>query len=641
MRHGKRIILSIFFIFFSCHSFSFQAGEIQKTIGIFAYQDVRVSPWDPDSIHSGVVGSEEAVIYLSQKLAHLGYKVTVFAHPPPNSRHSHPEANPRYVAEHFDRVSRFDIAIAWRMPWKGEELKKRAQKVYLWPHDTSQGVMTHAQIHAFDDVLWLSQWQRENWIESNLELTKFNQIFGNGINVEQFHPIQERKNPYACIYGSNYARGLEILLDIWPQVKHKFPLATLDIYYGWQHWGLLSPEKELKMRNQIAKLALLGVREHGLVSHEQLNRAYEQASLWTYPCILPETFCITALRAQLAGALPVIIEGSALKETVRSGYKCHEEIDYLPTLLKAMQTVENIKLEDRKKIGEFILKEFTWEAIAQKWKQLFESSSSPETEAVENKTVLVAILARNKAHVLDRFLKCIDNLDYNKKLMTVYIKTENNVDQTKEILQEWMVKHGTDYHSIIFDTNPIVDIDPSKPHEWSPNRFKVLGAIRDKSLRKAKECQCDYYFVVDCDNFIAPSTLKDLVKKDKPIIAPLLRSIPEPHDLYANFFYVTDERGYYKDHPSYYQILNRTSLGTFKVDLVHCTYLIKSEYFDKLSYLDETEDYEFIIFSRSARKHQVDQYICNEKEYGVQIHYYDNLSLQEEKERVLPILTLP
>ena len=254
-------------------------------------------------------------------------------------------------------------------------LKARARKIYFWPHDTYSFPLTEAQINGFDDVLWLSQWQRQQWISINPGFAKFTKIFGNGINPEQFKPLQERANPYSCIYGSNYARGLEILLDIWPEIKKQWPKATLDIYYGWQHWGLLSPEQESKMRAQVIKLASLGVHDHGQVGHEELNRAYEQASLWTYPCISLETFCITALRAQLAGALPVIIEGSALTETVRHGFKCSRQEEYCETLNKAMHHAETMTLDERKKIGEFVLQEYRWETLANRWKTaLFDST---------------------------------------------------------------------------------------------------------------------------------------------------------------------------------------------------------------------------------------------------------------------------
>lgn len=361
------------FIYFALLFFSYLHGEAEKTIGIFT-QPIKGLEWDPESIYTGITGSEEAVIYISQKLSKLGYRVTVFGNPPETSPHSTPNMNPRFIKLERAHLSKMDIAISWRMPEIAEALRNHADKVYFWPHDVCTRRLTTAQIQGFDDVLWLSKWQRQQWISINPPFAKFTKIFGNGINAEQFKPIEQRKNPYACIYGSNYARGLEILLDLWPTIKEQFPQATLDVYYGWQHWGLLSSTKEAKMRVQMAELADLDVQDHGLVGHEELNRAYERASFWTYPCTGTETFCISALRAQTAGAIPVVIAQTALKETVQYGHHCLNQQNYLKTLLNALQHAEEITLEERQKARALILDQFTWDKIAYKWHVLFQES---------------------------------------------------------------------------------------------------------------------------------------------------------------------------------------------------------------------------------------------------------------------------
>ncbi|MEI8365917.1 MAG: glycosyltransferase family 1 protein [Parachlamydiaceae bacterium] len=362
-----RFILLLFLLLLS----PFNHAETQKSLAIVTCGG-WIQPWDPDSIKSGITGSEEAVIYMSQELAKLGYKVSVLGNPPENSPYSRSDANPRYVSINSYDGTKFDIAISWRMPNIAGQLKTHARAVYLWPHDSCQCYLSAEQINDFTGVLWLSQWQRQQWMSINLPFAKFEKIFGNAIFPEQFKPVHDRTNPYSCIYGSNYGLGLEVLLDIWPDIKKQYPQATLDIYYGWQHWGMLSPEKEAKMRTQVAALAASGVTDHGLVGHEELNRAYEQASFWTYPCIGNETFCITAIRAQFAGAVPVIIEGSCFKETVRHGYKCQTAGEYQATLIKAMQEAEKITLADRQKMGDFIRKEYTWKIMAEKWKQHFD-----------------------------------------------------------------------------------------------------------------------------------------------------------------------------------------------------------------------------------------------------------------------------
>ncbi len=341
----------------------------QKTIGIVTYKVLGLPSWDPDTVQTGITGSEESVIYISQKLAKLGWKVLVFADPPPGSIHSAIDANPRFVSLEFRQFSRLDVAVSWRMPNISPQLRRIARKVYLWPADVLVHSIPKVMVDAFHDVLWISQYQREQWMSIMPEFGRFTSIFGNGINPEDFSDVLARENPYSCIYGSNYGRGLEILLDLWPIVQTHYPRATLDIYYGWQHWGSLAVDREAKMRRELPTLR--NVREHGLVGHSVLNRAYEKASFWTYPCILPETFCITALRAQMGGAIPVIIEGSALKETVRHGYRCFKPEDYLATLLKAMSHAEAITVADRKMMRQFIHQEYTWEKIADGWSKLF------------------------------------------------------------------------------------------------------------------------------------------------------------------------------------------------------------------------------------------------------------------------------
>lgn len=341
------------------------------SIGIYTYPVAGCPPWDLDSVKQGIAGSEEAVIYLSQELAALGYQVTVLGSPPVNSPYSSPSSNPRFVP--FCCPVKCDIAVAWRMPNAAQRLKQHAKRVYLWPHDTCHAHFSEAEISSFDDVLWISEWQRSQWGSTDPHWLQYQHICYNGIDLTTFPPLTDRKNPYACIYGSNYARGLHLLLDVWPEVKKQYPKATLDIYYGWQHWGLLSKEEEAQMKQKITALATSDVREHGCVSHKELNEAYAQSGFWTYPCIAWETFCISGVRAQYAGAVPVVIQGTALQETVPHGFSCKTREEYLATLLKALSQAEKISLEQRQTMRSDMGRRFTWKQVAERWSEIFEN----------------------------------------------------------------------------------------------------------------------------------------------------------------------------------------------------------------------------------------------------------------------------
>lgn len=231
--------------------------------------------------------------------------------------------------------------------------------------------------------------------------------------------------------------------------------------------------------------------------------------------------------------------------------------------------------------------------------------------------VCIAILAHNKENALPIFLKCLDAFDYPKGRITLYIRTNNNNDRTTEILDDWISTNREKYHSHHYDSS---DIDGApREHgrmEWNASRFKVLGAIRQESITYAKNANADYYFVVDCDNFLAPSTLKALVNLQLPVVAPFLR-VGFSNKIYSNYHAAINDSGYYKDTPLYYWIFNREVIGITELPVVHCTYLIKRDAFDKVSYDDNSSRYEYVIFSDSMRQAGIPQYLDNRKIYGV------------------------
>src|SRR5262249_21771694 len=139
--------------------------------------------------------------------------------------------------------------------------------------------------------------------------------------------------------------------------------------------------------------------------------------------------------------------------------------------------------------------------------------------------VLLAILAKQKAAALPLYLDCIEALDYPKSSIVLHIRTNNNTDRTEEILRDWVARVGHLYAAVEFDAADVpARVEEFREHEWNATRFRVLGEIREASLRRARERDCEFYFVADVDNFLRRATLRDLVALNLPIVAPLLRS---------------------------------------------------------------------------------------------------------------------
>src|SRR5690606_40108756 len=187
----------------------------------------------------------------------------------------------------------------------------------------------------------------------------------------------------------------------------------------------------------------------------------------------------------------------------------------------------------------------------------------------------------------------------------LYVRTNNNTDETVEVLRDWIAQVEGHYAGVYFDdTNVTENIEQFGQHEWNCTRFKVLGKIRQDSVDWAREHD-SHYFVADCDNFILSDTIESLLNTNQPIIAPFLRCYER--SFYSNFHYAIDVNGYYQDSPFYYNVLHQEIKVLFEVPVVHCTYFIRKEVLDKISYDDESYRYEYVIFSDCARKQNITQ----------------------------------
>jgi len=249
--------------------------------------------------------------------------------------------------------------------------------------------------------------------------------------------------------------------------------------------------------------------------------------------------------------------------------------------------------------------------------------------------VFLALLVKQKEAVLPLFLESLNDWDYPKENIFIYIRTNNNTDNTKQLLEEWIEEYGDKYKGLIYNSEDVPEkVEKYDVHFWNGERFRVLGKIRQESMNQALLTDCEYYFVVDTDNFLFPETLKELVKLDLPIVAPFLRyavALGENADTpveaakreghmsryYSNYHDKVDDFGSIIAEDIYYKILNQEVKGLIECMCVHCTYLIKREYLSELTYLEQSDRWEYMVFSNSARNKGITQYLDNRTIYGV------------------------
>lgn len=260
-------------------------------------------------------------------------------------------------------------------------------------------------------------------------------------------------------------------------------------------------------------------------------------------------------------------------------------------------------------------------------------SQASVTPALPVDTITIAILAKDKAHTLPLYLQCIEQQTWPAKKTNLYIRTNNNNDKTAEILEAWVEKVRSRYAIIYFDkTNVENPVQKYGQHEWNEERFKVLGKIRQESIDWARAMR-SHYFVVDCDNFIKPDTLEKIAQPNLPIVAPFMicyQTMNVKNSVYSNYHAAITSDGYYADCPEYYVLWNQDIKGLIEVPVVHCSYFIRYDVLDKISYDDGSYRYEYVIFSDVARKYNISQYLDNRETYGYITFAENELWLQGE-----------
>lgn len=344
----------------------------KKSVAILAFGSVE--EWSPkNEKKGGIGGSEEAVINLSKELHKLGWKVTVFTNTGPNSGVYNGVSWKMWTE--FNGKDEFDALVLWRHTGLIDyELK--ARKIMFDIHDVPQyGDWNDEKLKKVTSLMVKTQYHRS--LLPEVPDDKVN-IVNNGINPKHFEHKIERES-FRCIYSSTIDRGLDILLELWPRIRAEVPEATLHVYYGFNTYRALNKNNPERMRF-LAKIekkleTTEGVFYHGRVDHETLAKEMLKSDVWLYPTFFPEISCITAMKAQAAGAVPVCTNFAALKETVQYGEKIEGDI-YLPEIQdefvrKAVETLKGDK-PYRQEMMDWARKNFAWSEVAKAWSNLME-----------------------------------------------------------------------------------------------------------------------------------------------------------------------------------------------------------------------------------------------------------------------------
>ncbi|XP_020821402.1 inactive glycosyltransferase 25 family member 3 isoform X2 [Phascolarctos cinereus] len=260
-------------------------------------------------------------------------------------------------------------------------------------------------------------------------------------------------------------------------------------------------------------------------------------------------------------------------------------------------------------------------------------SSEPPLPAV-----VIAVLARNAGYSLPHYLGALERLDYPRARLALWCATDHNVDNTTEILQEWLAAVGKDYAEVVWrpEGEPRLYPDEESPKQWTKERHQFLMELKQEALDFARAWGADYILFADTDNILTNNqTLKFLIGEGLPVVAPMLDS----QTYYSNFWCDITPQGYYRRTPDYFPTKNRQRQGCFQVPMVHSTFLLalRGKEADQLAFYPPHPNYtwpfdDIIVFAYSCQAAGVLVHICNQHRFGyMNVPVKSHQGLEDEK----------
>jgi collagen beta-1,O-galactosyltransferase len=112
-------------------------------------------------------------------------------------------------------------------------------------------------------------------------------------------------------------------------------------------------------------------------------------------------------------------------------------------------------------------------------------------------SVLIVSLIRNKQHTLPFFLTYLHEQQYPKDRIALWLVTDHNEDNSREILEEWLRNVRDAYHSIHYQYDDGEKLRKSESNltHWPDERFRDIIRMKEEALEYARHIWVDYVFV--------------------------------------------------------------------------------------------------------------------------------------------------
>lgn len=242
--------------------------------------------WSPTDKRLG--GTEESIVQWANELTRRGHKVLVYANTTPDL-YEVDGIKIRYDLKEDYINSNHDFVIVV----KDNTFCPNIPSVYL----TNEVDADRIDLSCYGGVILPSKWAVDNIPVNNRTF-----VVPHGYDDKKIYPSNKIKKQ--CLYASSPDRGLENIERIWPSIVENHPDAHLYVTYG----GYINTPNTTC----------------GEFSEEEMNNLFNTSEFWLHPASGGEMYCISGVKAQASGAIPIYFPTMALAETVKVGRSCND-----------------------------------------------------------------------------------------------------------------------------------------------------------------------------------------------------------------------------------------------------------------------------------------------------------------------------
>lgn len=298
--------------------------NFQKTTSsgkdIVIYAGNTAHKWNPELFKiEGIGGSEEAVIHLAREWAKLGWNVTVY------NNCGHKEIKSEGVVYkpfwEFNYRDKQDVVILWRWA-KPLDAEINAPKIFVDLHDVmGNGEFTEKRLQKITKIMVKTKFHR-----SFLDKVPDDKIAIIPNGFETYYDPTIKKDPYLIINTSSPDRCMDVLPQLFKEVRKRVPKARLQWAYGWDGFKNSNAYdlKKIQWMDETKKaMKEAGIEDLGRLPQHEVAKLYQKANVYAYPTEFAEIDCISVKKAQAAFCLPVATDFGALKESIAFGTSVH------------------------------------------------------------------------------------------------------------------------------------------------------------------------------------------------------------------------------------------------------------------------------------------------------------------------------